>query len=221
MKNYSIILLLAMLVTLGCSSSHIVSSWKAESIPAKRYNKILVLSLHAEREIELQERMEAHLVGDLRELTYEAVSAHEKYGPPAFRNMDEKTALDKLQEGNYDAVITIVLLNKERERYYVPGYTHYSPYAIYYNNFWRYHTTMYQRIYEPGYYTNVTRYFWECNFYDLSTRQLLYSSHSESFNPGSAETLAHEYGKMMLKDMVKTKVLEKSIVARDKSLDKF
>ena len=66
---------------------------------------------------------------------------------------------------------------------------------------------MYDRIYENGYYDVSTKYFWESNFYDLETKQLVYSAQTESFDPGSAESLAHEYGKLILSNMVKNQVL--------------
>ena len=66
---------------------------------------------------------------------------------------------------------------------------------------------MYDRIYEPGYYDVSTKYFWESNFYDIETKQLLYSVQTESFDPASAQSLAHEYGKLIVSSMVKYQVL--------------
>ena len=66
---------------------------------------------------------------------------------------------------------------------------------------------MYQRVFEPGYYVTNTSYFWESNFYNLKSAQLIYSVQTKSFNPDDVAALAHEYGKMIVKDMVKQKVL--------------
>ena len=107
-----------------------------------------------------------------------------------------------------DAVITIVLLDKQKERKYVPGNVYYSPYSYYSNRFWGYRTTLYQRIYEQGYYVTDTKYFWESNFYDMSTQKLLYSVQTESFDPVNSESLGHEYGKLIVKDMVKQSILQ-------------
>ena len=123
--------------------------------------------------------------------------------------MDEKTLVEKLQNSGFDAVITIVLLDKSKERNYVPGHVYYSPYMIYQRRLWGYYSTIYDRIYEPGYYTVNTRYFWESNFYDLTTKELIYSVQTESFDPASSENLGHEYGKMIVMDMVKNHVLIK------------
>jgi hypothetical protein len=121
--------------------------------------------------------------------------------------MTEKEALNKLTNSGIDAVLTVVLLDKTRERYYVPAQINYSPYVIYRNRFWGYYTTMHDRIYTPGYYTVETKYFWESNFYDMEGKQLLYSVQTRSFDPSSTEILAHEYGQLIVSNMMKNKVL--------------
>ena len=194
---------------MGCSSSRITHSWKAENILSKKYNKILVLGLNGDTDISTREKMENHMAGDLVELGYTAVSGLKEYGPKSFRKMDEETLVEKLQNSGFDAVITIVLLDKSKERNYVPGHVYYSPYMIYQRRLWGYYSTIYDRIYEPGYYTVNTRYFWESNFYDLTTKELIYSVQTESFDPASSENLGHEYGKMIVMDMVKNHVLIK------------
>ena len=65
---------------------------------------------------------------------------------------------------------------------------------------------MYDRFYEPGHYQADTKYFRESNFYDLGTKQLLYSVQTQSFDP-STQSLAHEYGKLIVNNMVKDHVL--------------
>jgi len=207
MKQFKYLAIALLFILFSCSSSRITSTWKAENIQAKKYNKILVLGLVREADRSVRERMEQHLLGDLREHGFNAICACEEFGPKAFENMSEKQALDKLSGSGIDAVLSIVLLDKSKERYYVPGRVTYSPYVIYRNRFWGYYTTMYDRIYTPGYYEVQTKYFWESNFYDMGSKQLLYSVQTQSFDPSSTESLAHEYGKLIVADMVKNNVL--------------
>ena len=152
--------------------------------------------------------METHFVGDLKELGYNAVSSVQEYGPKAFDKMDEEAALSKLKNSGVNAVITIVLLDKEKERKYVPGNMSYSPYSYYYNHFWRYRSTLYRRIYEPEYYVTSTKYFWESNLYDMGTQNLVYSVQTQSFDPANSESMGHEYGRIIVKNMVKQNVLQ-------------
>lgn len=192
---------------MACSNSKITSSWKAKDVTPKKYNRVLVLGLIKDNDRSLQEKMENHLVGDLQELGYDALSSLKEYGPKAFDKMDEHAAIEKLRASGVDAVITIVLLDKERERKYVPGHINYSPYGYYYNNFWGYRSTLYSRIYEPGYFITNTNYFWESNLYDMGTQNLVYSVQTESFDPSNTAIMAHEYGKKIVKNMVKQHVL--------------
>lgn len=196
------------LITAGCGpSSRIISSWKPNNIQPRQYNKIMVLGLINIPDRTLREKMEEHIAGDLRELGYNAVCSCDEFDPKTFEDMNEKQALDKLTGSGVDAVLTVVLLDKARERYYVPENVYYSPYFIYHDSFWGYSRTMYGRVYAPGYYAVSTKYFWESNFYSLDEKQLLYSAQSQSFDPASAQALGHEYGQMIAKDMVKKNVL--------------
>ena len=54
----------------------------------------------------------------------------------SFEKMEEQAAIEKIKNTGVDAVITIVLLDKKKERKYIPGNIYYSPYSYYYNNFW-------------------------------------------------------------------------------------
>jgi len=208
MKTNIIISFIMMLFMISCTSSQITNSWKSENIPEKKFNKIMVVGIIAGSDWALREKMETHMVGDLAAKGYNAVSAIKEYGPKNFENLKEAEVLDKLSGLGVDAVVTIVLLDKDRERYYVPGKVFYSPYTIYQRNFWGYYTTIYERIYTPGYYQVNTRYFWESNFYDLRNRNLLYAVHTESFDPDSMDALAHEYGLLIVNNMAKKGVLK-------------
>lgn len=204
------------IITSGCTSSRITSSWKAKDVIPQKYNKILVLGVIRENDRSIRENMETHFVNDLKDLGYNAVSSLQEYGPKAFDIIEEDVAVTKLKNSGIDAVITIVLLDKEKERKYIAGNMYYSPYGYYYNRLWRYRATLYHRIYEPGYYVTNTRYFWESNLYDMSTQKLVFSVQTQSFDPASTEILGHEYGQMIVKNMVKQNVLQnlKNIPAR-------
>jgi hypothetical protein len=204
--------LLLVLIITGCSSSRITTSWKAENAGSKKYSKILVLGLVGEPDRRMRDKMEQHMAGDLKDLGYNAVTSVEAYGPKAFENMTEADAIKLLFTEDIAAVVTIVLLNKEKEAYYLSSPNNHPRFPTYQDRFWNYYSRMHDRIYSPAYYTVDTRYFWESNLYDLSDWRLLYSVQSQSFTPGSTENLAHEYGQMIIKDMVKNNVLQKQVI---------
>ncbi len=207
MKISMIAGIFALLVMTGCSSSRITHSWKAEAIPQKNYDKIMVVGLILYNDRNLREKMENHLVGDLSERGYTAVSSLKEYGPKSFENMKEDEVIQKLHKSGVDAVVTIVLLDKKRERYYMPGRIHYSPFTKYQYNFPGYYNTLYDRVYSRDYYQMDTKYFWESNFYSIHSNELLYSVQTESFDPDSAESLAHEYGKLIVTNLAKQQII--------------
>lgn len=202
-------LVLAFFIVNCSTSARITSTWKAPEATAKKFNKIMVLGIIREADRSIKEQMEDHLVGDLKELGYNAFSAYDVYGPKAFDGMTEQQANQKLAADGIDGVISVVLLDKQKERHYIPGRVVYSPYIVYHNHFWGYYHSIYTRIGDPGYYEITTKYFWESNLYDLTTNQLVFSVQTQSFDPESRENLAHEYGKKIVQAMVNANVLQK------------
>jgi hypothetical protein len=204
-QNLFLTLLLLTIIT-SCTSTRITSSWKASASTPIGYKKVLVMAL-LQPDNALKQQMEKHLVGDLESHGIQAVSAYEQYRPKAFENMTEQASLEKIQNTGVDAILTIVLLDKSRERYYVPSHITFTPYAVYYSHFWGYYTTLRNRVYMPGYYVNNTQYFWESNLYDAASKQLVYSVKTKSFNPENLQTLAHEYGQLIINNMVQQKII--------------
>ena len=207
MKQLYCIGLTLMIISAGCNTSKITNSWKSDNKTDFKFKKILVLGLIRESDRSIQRNMENHLVDDLLQRGYKAESALTEYGPKAFDKMDEEAAIEKIKNTGVAAVITIVLLDKKKERKYIPGNIFFSPYGYYYNHFWGYRSALYNRIYEPGYYVTDTKYFWESNVYDMSTQKLVYSVQTQSFDPSSTEKMGHEYGQIIVKDLIKNDIL--------------
>jgi hypothetical protein len=199
MKRLSLLSILIVLFT-SCATSFVTTSWKNPDAVPKKYNKILVLAIINGPESKASEAMEAYLVDGLKGLGYNAVSAIGQYGNDAFCRIREEETLKQLYP--YDAVITIVLVDKLSERYYYPVSG--SP-----DFFWEYYSDMYGHIHAPGYYT-ATKYYWESNLYQLNNWLLLYSAQSQTFEPPCTKSLAREYGGMILQDMAKKNVLQKT-----------
>jgi hypothetical protein len=192
----------------ACATSRIVHSWKSPNLPQKKYNKILVVGLMRDTNQELREKMENHLVGDLRDKGFNAVSSFKEYGPKYFEGLTEDMVLKQMYESGVDGIITIVMLDKRTEFYHNVHKMPESPDIAFQRRFWGYYSLIFDRIYEPGYTAEFTKYFWESNFYGMEYRELLYSAQTESFDPRSAESLAHEYGKMIVNDMAKKRILK-------------
>ncbi|UAY53321.1 hypothetical protein [Ferruginibacter albus] len=208
MKTVKIFPLLSLLLfLLSCGSTRITSSWSADNAGKEQHHKIIVIGIINEKDRQLRTLMESRLVDNLKDHGYDAVSAMEQYGPNAFKKLSEDEIVSRLSSSGYNAVLTIVLLNKQKEQNYVPGTVNYVPVGAYYHRFWGYYSTIYDRVYMPGYYDVSTQYFWESNFYDVKSSELIYSVQTKAFDPSSSESLAQEYGNKIVKDMAKKKVI--------------
>ena len=197
-------LLAALLFFASCSNSKVTSSWTGgnPSVIAPG-NKILVLGIIREKDIRLRMQMEGFLVDALKAKGYNAVSAYTLYGPKMFSNKEEGSAIEQLRNNGIDEVFTITLLDKERERNFQPG-------AMYpYSPFWGYYDYWYGRVYNPGYISVDTHFYWESNLYDVHSKKLLYSVQSRSTNPSSAGSMGKDYSTAVVKNMTKKGLLTK------------
>ncbi len=198
-----------LLLITGCKTSYITSSWKSPVAKTMNFKKILVVAIIRENDRSIQVRMESHTAGDLKDLGYNAVTSLDEYGPGGLKGMTKEEAINKIRNSGVDAVITIVLLNKEWAKTSYPGHPRFYPSDYYHQGFGRYFTSMLNVVQEPSYYVTNTKYSWESNLYDLQTESLLYSVQTETFDPMSPESMGHEYGKMIIKNMIKNEVLGK------------
>ena len=204
-----IFLILCTAVLFSCQTSKITTTWTDNNVSPKKYNKILVLGVLKDNDHELESKMEKHLAGDLNDLGYSAFAASDVFPSGTFIKGDTTKAIEALNSKGFDAVLTIVLLNKEKEKQYIPGRVIHTPYAPYHDRLDLYYYTMYDRIQTEGYYESGTKIFWESNFYDRNSKKMIYSSQTESFDLGSKENLAHYYGALLANNLVKRKVLIK------------
>jgi hypothetical protein len=206
MKKFFILATATLFSIAACvPSSSITNSWKAENRVTRQFNKIVVLGLL--RDESIRQQMEKHIVSDLQSIGYPAVCSCEEYDPRAFEGLTEAQAIQKLHSLGVDAVLTVVLLNKAKEKYYVPGRVYSTPLYPSHNHYWQYYQNVRGRINSTGYYLTSTKYFWESNLYDLQSDQLIYSAQSTSFDPASSEALAHEYGQLIVNSMTRANVL--------------
>jgi hypothetical protein len=201
MRHLLIASIIALLAA-GCSSTYITSSWKDPEQQVKKYNKVVVLALVSDPSPSVREKMEQHIAGDLGEYGYIAVCSCEEYNPVAFKDLPEDQALSRLKSSGVDAVLTVVLLDKKKEAHYISNEAYPGTGRVDNSPFLNYYRDKYASTKASGYYVTNTRYFWESKFYDLETGKAVYSAQSSSFEPKDTETMGHEYGKMIVKDML-------------------
>jgi len=134
----------------ACASTRVTNSWVKPGARTTPFKRVAVLALVREESRALREDMERAIVAELAERGYTAYSTFEQFGPQRFERTDEATAIKRLKSSGTDAIVTVVLLDKSKESQYVPGRVSYSPAGIYYNRFWGYYGTVYDRMYTPA-----------------------------------------------------------------------
>lgn len=193
----------------SCQPTKITQTWTAPDTSPRQYKKILVMGVLTDNDNELQTKIEDHLAGDLRNMGYNAVAANKIFPPGTFVKGDTARAIAAINGKGFDGILTVVLLDKKKEKYYVPGRITDYRYFDRYGRFNQYYNLVTEHIYSPGYYGEETKYVWENNFYDVSSRHMIYSARSRSFDIASKTTLAHTYGELMAASLAEKKILIK------------
>lgn len=169
----------------------------------------MVVGIIKDSGIALRSQMETHLVNDLKNIGYNAVSALNEFGKGGLANLEQEETYVKLCNKGIDAVITVALLDKKKEKYFIPAPLKYYSNVSYYNRIWNYNTIQADLISPKGEYAESIQYAWESILFDLQTLSPVYTAQTKTFDPASTETMAHEYGKLIVTNMVKKKVLVK------------
>jgi hypothetical protein len=194
-------------LTTGCSNTRIIHSWNAKNVSGKKYKRVLVIGLFRNEDSLLRQNIENQFIMQFRKIGIEGVPWSELYGSSSFEAVKQDIISDSLKASNADGILTITLLNKKKEYYYINEKVVGFPGVYFDRHFWGYYTSVYDRIYVPAYYTHATRYFWEGNFFDMETKKLIYSSQTESFDENSAEDVVPDYGNFMIRDLLKKQIL--------------
>jgi len=139
----------------SCTSTQLVSSWNEPALSLKRYHKVLVIGLMGDKDLEMRQDMESDMVTELRNQGVNANSAYQTFGPQAFKEKDPKSFLTDLKDTSYDAVMCIILADKDKQQYYNPPSTSQVPNNNGMNNNGAYNNGSYNNgVYNNGAYNN-------------------------------------------------------------------
>lgn len=202
--------LLATMLIFSCSSTKISYSWRAENAITKPYHNVMVWGIVPEKDSSIRKQMETHLVNDLISKGYHAISSLEVYQSKAYKKLTENEIVSEFSKTGVDAVITLALLNTEKEERYYPAAVTAQPMNND-NNLDKYYSTVYEKVFTPGYYITTTTYFWESQVFEVAENRLVYTVRTKSFDPFTTDMLAHDNGLRILNDMLKKKVIRNQI----------
>lgn len=202
-KTYSTLsFCILLLLSVACSpNTYITHDWKNPD-QGNQKNHVFVAAISEDRAAKAT--LENQLVYELKDLGVDATSSLSIFRPDLIkRDLDDdrrELMLEQIREEGCDAIMTIALIEETSETRYVPGNTDYVPAIRYnfYNGFYSYYNHYYPVITSPGYYTQDKTYFLETNFYDASTKDLLWSAQTKTYNPNNLDTFAEELSNVLI-----------------------
>ncbi|MDB5118415.1 MAG: hypothetical protein JWQ79_3907 [Mucilaginibacter sp.] len=206
MKNSFKALLVIITILCSCgTTTMITSSWRKPNATANNYRNIFVAALT--KNIAAKQSVEDGIQTQLQQSGITVEKSIDVF-PPDFSNQTgqkKELVLGKIQSTNADGILTITLLKKTNESYYVPGGGYWNPGLRYgyYNNFWSYYNNWYPSIYAPGYYDEHEVYYLETNLYNAHTEQLIWAAQSKTYDPVNINSFLKGYLQSIYDQMVK------------------
>ena len=204
MKNFTSCIIIGACLAACSTATEITGSWKNTDATAdgQRIGTILVTALSPKTHV--RQTVENDIAKALMENGYQTVKSFDVMEPFTEGKTPDKSELfSKITQTGADAIMTVALINKETETRYVPGNAGYAPVPRfgYYRTFWGYYNTWYPMMYSEGYYEEDKVYFIETNVYNASTKELLWSAQSETYNPSSLEDFSEEFADVVVSRM--------------------
>lgn len=194
--------ILAMAVTAifsGCYSTHLTGYWRSSQPSQHIYKKVLVLGMMPDTV--MRQRMEAHVAGDLTDDGIPALTSFQGFDAFKYLETEDKNVMQQFKEKGIDGVLTITLVNKSLEGFFLPG----SLYHLLTNQY----SNEYYRLFAPEYYKEGMQYAWESSFYDVEKGSRIFAIQTVTFDPASVEAMAHEYGKVISRQLRQHKVISR------------
>ncbi|MCV9929135.1 hypothetical protein OIU83_15830 [Flavobacterium sp. LS1R49] len=178
MKRIFVVIIAALLYSCGTSST-IVSSWRDPkiTISSENFKKVLIVALVKDEET--------------RRITENRIASSSPIFHTSYQFLNQinndltnDQKLKILKDENYDGVITMRLVSKEKQTDYVPGTDtsiYYGDYnGIYAGAFGGWYGLYATDFYSPGYYVENTYYIVETNVFSLKENKLIWTGTTQS-----------------------------------------
>jgi hypothetical protein len=199
-------------VLAACSATNMITSWKDQGVEPKKYQKIAVVALTPN--MESRATVEEAVAGQLRAkgikayATFNTFPFAAKIGELDFDKATiEQKIREKINDNHFDALMTIVLLDKQKEQRYVEGTSISLAAPVYGYPYYGYYSYAYTTVYSTGYYTTATTYFLETNLYDVASEKLVYTAQTKTEDPSSIEKGADNFASTIVGDILVKKVI--------------
>ena len=164
----------------------------------------MVVSIVKSRDNSLRKQIETDFANELKEIGYYAVPAVEEFGEGGLSNLSREETYIKLCNNGIDAVITIALIDKSKEKTIGSKKSYGYPHNYYYDRIWNYRNIKADL-------TNGSKpeYFWESILFNLRTLEAECTIQTKSFTAIKEEKMGHEFEKQIIQNMIKQKILKR------------
>src|SRR5665811_1762660 len=112
-------LIILFFLATGCSSTRIIHSWKAENVAGKMYKRILIIGLFRNEDSLIRQSIENQFIMELHEIGIAGIPWSKLYGSSSFESVKQNIISDSLKASRADGILTITLLDKKKEYYYI------------------------------------------------------------------------------------------------------
>jgi len=183
---------------LACAGTKLTHTWVDETYHGKPVSDILVIGItHKEKN---RQSFEDKFVAQLKAAGVDAVSSSDVIPIPADMELKKEAILKAVNKFKNDAVIITHLVGVEEKESYTPAEQDQGDYFGHYG--WAYGYT-----HEPGYYRTHTLVRLATHLYDVKTEKLIWSTESESLDPGSTNQIIDDVIEVLIQDLQKNKLL--------------
>lgn len=197
--NMTFLVIASAVALLSCSSTQLTAYRQTRDTPPAAYKKILVLGMMPDSA--LRQRMESHVAGDLTDAGMTAVTSFQGFDAFEFLKTEDKVPTGQFADKGIDAVLTISLINKTTEGVFLPV----SLYQLLTDQY----ASEYYWLLAPELRREETRYAWESSLYEVADGTRKFAVQSVSFAPESQEKMAHAYGKMLVRELLRRKAISR------------
>lgn len=187
----------------GCAGST-TEVQRIEAVPEvdKSYKRILVFAVTKKEQV--RAAVESALVSELNKSEFEASRFEESNGDIPWDDPDaiQDLVAEDARTGNYDGVLVVSLIRKNRESRYVPEQVVYQPIVTSVGPLAS--TTYMDTTVVPPSYEEEINYVLKSTLFDSVSSNPVWQLYSKTVNPESLYAAAKDFGKVVVKALRKT-----------------
>lgn len=194
MKRIFAIALTVVLVS-SCVSTSIVNSWNDPNSTdnANNWDKVLVA---VQSSSDVKRRVAEDKLASMSDVLYPSYLLF----PDKASVQNENALRKKVEAEQFDAIMTLRLVDASKQTSYVPG--------SYTGSYWGYHGGYWGGYYNSGYYREDTYYVIETQVFSLEEEKMVWSGITSTVNPAKIDKTIEEVARMTFRQMEKDGFVE-------------